>query len=830
MNASEPLDNLDACGCGAEAPPVPALDNVPGLSALAYRVGTHARFKQAMLARLDAGLDPGLRGLRTRADDDFAIALLDAWATVGDVLAFYQERIANESYLRTATERLSLMHLARLIGYQPRPGVAASVFLAFTLESADGSPAAVEIPAGARSQSVPAAGEMPQPFETAEPFTARVEWNALGLQRTKPAKLDAAATEVTLATASANLRPGDFLLLVRSRSQGMLRQVQSVDITHATARTVVKLAPAEDADRADGTLPEPGIYVLRTRAALFGHNAPDWNVVPGTIRVAYARAHPGAIITSSNDWPVSPLAPRTLDLDSVYAQVAPGSCMVVLRPGLRPNAGRITAVSEQSAALYILSGRFTRLQIDHELPASQSKDARFPRTMEELRRTAVLAQSEQLPQADAPFDPLTPTYLRLSLPDANLKRGQPLAITGRDADTQAPAAEIAVIADVSGVQVFFHQPLSRRYDPDSVAVNANVAAASHGETVGEVLGAGDASQAYQRFTLRQPPLTHVSAANAAGAESTLRTRVDGVLWHEVASLLGRGPQERVYITRTGDDGRTTLQFGDGATGARLSSGRDNVQAAYRKGIGRAGQVGAGTITLPLTRPPGLQTVVNPVSASGAQDPETPDEIRSNAPLTIVTLDRLVSLRDYEDFTRAFAGIAKALATEAWVNGRRGIVLTVAGLDGAAVDPESALRVNLLAALRGNGDPHLPILVRSYRHAAFQLSALLEIDADFRPDRVRQAVRDDLRRRFGFAARAFAQPVSDDEIIAGIQAVPGVLAVTLVNLARTGAAAGDAVPGMLVAAPPGPDARGELQAAELLLLAPSPSEPVLGDMT
>ena len=59
-----------------------------------------------------------------RDDDDFSIALLDAWATVADVLTFYQERIANEAYLRTATERLSVLELARLIGYQLRPGVA----------------------------------------------------------------------------------------------------------------------------------------------------------------------------------------------------------------------------------------------------------------------------------------------------------------------------------------------------------------------------------------------------------------------------------------------------------------------------------------------------------------------------------------------------------------------------------------------------------------------------------------------------------------------------------------------------------------------------------
>ena len=60
--------------------------------------------------------------------------MLDAWAAVADVLTFYQERIANEGYLRTATERRSVLELARLVGYQPRPGVASSVYLAYTLD------------------------------------------------------------------------------------------------------------------------------------------------------------------------------------------------------------------------------------------------------------------------------------------------------------------------------------------------------------------------------------------------------------------------------------------------------------------------------------------------------------------------------------------------------------------------------------------------------------------------------------------------------------------------------------------------------------------------
>ena len=75
-----------------------------------------------------------LRQLRTRDNDDFTIALLDAWAVTSDVLTFYQERIANESYLRTATERLSILEQSRLLGYQLAPGLAASTYLAFTME------------------------------------------------------------------------------------------------------------------------------------------------------------------------------------------------------------------------------------------------------------------------------------------------------------------------------------------------------------------------------------------------------------------------------------------------------------------------------------------------------------------------------------------------------------------------------------------------------------------------------------------------------------------------------------------------------------------------
>jgi hypothetical protein len=156
--------STETCGCceGTQAWTPVSTANRPGLAALRYRAGTHGTFLATMKARLatmtvDAPGADGqtiesfrpLTGLTTRDASDPAIALLDAWASVADILTFYQERIANEGYLRTATERRSILELARLVGYALRPGVAATVYLAYALDDNQLDP--VELPAGARA-------------------------------------------------------------------------------------------------------------------------------------------------------------------------------------------------------------------------------------------------------------------------------------------------------------------------------------------------------------------------------------------------------------------------------------------------------------------------------------------------------------------------------------------------------------------------------------------------------------------------------------------------------------------------------------------------------
>ena len=110
-----------ACaGVTAETPVT--ISNPPGLPAVAARAGTYGSFLASMLAGLSDTDRPALAGFTSRAPDDVTISLLDAFACVADVLTFYQERIAQENYLRTATEQRSVLELARLIGYELAPG------------------------------------------------------------------------------------------------------------------------------------------------------------------------------------------------------------------------------------------------------------------------------------------------------------------------------------------------------------------------------------------------------------------------------------------------------------------------------------------------------------------------------------------------------------------------------------------------------------------------------------------------------------------------------------------------------------------------------------
>jgi predicted phage baseplate assembly protein len=302
--------------------------------------------------------------------------------------------------------------------------------------------------------------------------------------------------------------------------------------------------------------------------------------------------------------------------------------------------------------------------------------------------------------------------------------------------------------------------------------------ADHGERRSEILGGGDAAKPNLAFTLHQSPLTFVSAPTFDGVSSTLVVRVNDIRWHEVRNLAGVLPHERVFATKTADDGKVTVQFGNGQTGARPPTGADNIRTVYRSGIGRAANVRAGQIATAVSRPYGVRDVVNPLAASGGADPESRDDARRNIPVSLQAMGRVVSVQDYADFARTFAGIAKAAAV-ALSDGRRRVVhLTVGGAGDIEIDVNSDLHRSLTEALRAFGDPSQPFVVSMRGKVVISGAARVRVLPDYLWTSVGPAVRAALVDTFSYDRRDFGQPVYPAEIVATIQHVPGVAYVDL----------------------------------------------------
>ena len=308
---------------------------------------------------------------------------------------------------------------------------------------------------------------------------------------------------------------------------------------------------------------------------------------------------------------------------------------------------------------------------------------------------------------------------------------------------------------------------------DTVTIYANVVKATHGATKREALGSGDASKALQAFTLKAPPLTFTAAPTPNGADSSLQVFVNDVEWHEADALVGLQAADRKFFTQTDDNDKTAIIFGNGKQGARLPTGSENLTAGYRSGIGKSGNVKAEQITLLQTRPLGVKEVINPLPATGGANREGRDQARKNAPLGVTALDRLVSIQDYADFARTFAGIGKAYAAKITDHHRELIHVTIAGADDIPIDNNSDLFRNLARALHGLGDPYQPLKLEVRELMLLILQAGVRIQRYYQWENVEPQIRAALLDAFSFERRELGEDAMLGEIISVIQGVRGV---------------------------------------------------------
>lgn len=761
--------------------------------------------------------------------NDYQTMFVELWAYLADILTFYQERIANEAYLGTASLRESLLLLTSLIDYRPGPGSGAVGLIAFTATSGS----SLIVPANFRVNSKSAPGQSAVIFETSSAAAVLGDNSAIALSPVSP---DVAFPLGTIVLQGVNnaVAVDDFVLAVENQGNtneaAHLLQIANLTLDKTTNTTTITwLREIGDGPYIQASK-EVSVYALRVTASPFGANSPAWNTLSPTLNNS-DNQHGSAPYTddwdtptlseslAANPWFYAPV-PGDLNtilfLDATYRQLNytkqnPG--WAVLLTGGVFQVFHVIDSRQATKVAYAFSSKVTRLTFAESMNVNL-----FP-----IRDTAVMTGSTSLPiqlKLQLPVS-LSGDELVLQGVQSQLRAGQKVIIKGNSIDANGPAVvEVAESAIVDGpplydainniTRVKLKAPLTNTYVRSTCSVMGNIVEVTQGETVkDEVLGSGDGS-ALQTFPLKRKPLTYLPSTDPEGVaavKSTLNVIVNGVAWNEKPDLVESAPNAQDFFTSLDDSGLTTVVFGDGFNGARLPSGANNIHASYRKGLGNEGNLPAGSIQQLVDSIPNLKKVTNPVPSTGGSDADSPTQIRSGAPASLRTFGRVVSATDYAALALNFPGISKAAAT--WISNNsvtgRAIThpyvqLTIATVDGTPIQG-TLLASNLRRFLDDHRDPNVPLRFQDFSPVYIELIVEVEIDGHYplsaTLDKVQAALSQgkNADSTFGYFALQhlqFGQPIFLSAVYAEVQNIPGVADAAITSLRRVGPGTADPV--------------------------------------
>ncbi|MGJ8616706.1 MAG: hypothetical protein ACSHWS_07665 [Sulfitobacter sp.] len=733
---------MPTCPCDT-LPSDICLDIAPGLDSLPRQSRGFGEVKSRLLASVAA--QPALDGWTGEAEQDLGVMLLDMWAYVLDIQNFYDAKITDEYYLGTAKRNLSTHRIIKLLGYKPRPALSASVTLVAEVDQAD----PLNLPVGTGFRSDAFDDEAPQIFETLVPHTP-----------------DPARNRWALAPIPDPTFPGRVLLRRAENGvpkRGVLAFALDGVAHHASQISGIASYIGPDSQRlAEVLLDDPldvpeGTQLSQIKMRLMG-----------------LRAGPSPFD--------APFDAQTLFLDTVYPQLRKDDLAVLeVRGELHP----------------ILLGDVARAELPLPLDAASPVQSIVAKvtipsipglTLTEHDKWRLHFSPVRVGQLRAPaktnlsYDDI-PAAISLSRPRVE----QEDALSGDFMLHGAAGAGALIQGDVTRdlhTKDINFAPGSASFDQTlqtPIKLFGNLIRAVRTEHVGhEVLGSGDAGQARNRFKLKKAPLSWIEDASAAnGRRPLIDVRVDMVLWDRVETLYDAGPADRVYLLELDAKGDTWVVFGDGKRGERPTSGVGNISASYGHGAGAA-KPPVGAITQLARSVKGLGKVRNPLPATGGADAEAASDIRSNAPSTVLTLGRAVSVQDFTALTRGFPGVLNVSSGWGWHPKRqRAVVIVYVAEDGGVDLVELRKFLTNMAAT----DTPLDVIVAIPVPRTLTLS--VDIDPAYPGDETRAAALAVLAEPDTGLLSRRAVPIGGviyrSAIVKAVQTTPGIAAVTSILL-------------------------------------------------
>jgi len=778
--------------------------NRPHKSAIHYSAKGYDEYRADLMQRLEA------RGFVPR-DDDFIRAFIDLTAYLGEVLMTYQNAYAQEIYLETGQLRESLFNFALVVDYRIDPGAAAGGSLIVLAKPDKGG----SLPKGFQVSGKEEGAEKKVFFETGKSLAVKAQFNEFTLadsQRYDPAAI---GTSIRLAQKLV-IKTGSHLYF-KAASGSLFVQVQAADVDPQNDTTFVTwtagamfstLAGSETAgDGAWGTINPEGRDLLKLEGG----------------------------------------AANTVWLDGKFEKVALADPIVVKKNGADDCFGVITGVAFEMATIRTGVQRWIS-----ETDAAAGETRRFSYTIKVLEGSSEVNKTfyalEKNITETREVTKLTVDWMGCrgvgtepaiydhglleKSPDHVVYAGlrQPLQVQTRTPNTASLAGESTLVvsgdfsamdkyrllilhgpvgakketekvilrevaydeaADTSYIEL--KTPISQNFTKFGVSIWGNAVDITQGKSVpAAVLGSGWGEEAFQTFDLAQSPLTH-ERRGREGIRAAVDVKVNNLPWQQKDDFLYSGPQDRHFTVQTGYDGQSRIVFGDGANGARLPTGRDNVMAAYRIGQGSLGNVPVRVLKKPTSKPAFLKEVFNSGPTVGGSDPDTRDQLRAKIPAEHLTFDRAVSLSDYADLALAYPGVGKAKAGWRWINGRQVVYLAVIGEQDQDLSP---ILTDLRDHLDARRDVNQPLMVETICRVpitiVMEVVALEGVDTDRLQDTIIAALgpgltADGLPQFFNFQRLDLGMSIHKKDIYRKVEQVNGVKGIKSLSVTRSTAA-------------------------------------------
>lgn len=260
-------------------------------------------------------------------------------------------------------------------------------------------------------------------------------------------------------------------------------------------------------------------------------------------------------------------------------------------------------------------------------------------------------------------------------------------------------------------------------------------------------------------------------------EGSVSVEIDNVTYEKVQYLIDVPGNTPAFATFTDAEGLTYIQFGDNI-GGKIPPLNSSIYATYRVGGGTIGNISAGSLTEFLTGFSTGLTVTNQTAANGGEDPESTDSIKINAPISLKSLNRAVSLSDYSSLTLQVPRVAKANATSETYSS---VIVYFApfgdrGVEADNVTPTGifdAIELTVVDYLRGKAPANTTITLAPPSYVKTDIKMSVTVLPQYRRSTVQYGVLAAVNEILAFSNVLFGDRISLQYLMRAVASVPGV---------------------------------------------------------